>query len=94
MVTESIFAIDANVGEIGDEDLTFLTGMHTMTTAGDVNTQAGMATHIYLATKSMENEVFFNADGELMVVPGEPTNLKITGPHDLDVATALLRALG
>ncbi len=51
------------------KDLTFLTGMHTMTTAGDVNTQAGMAAHIYLATKSMENEVFFNADGEMMVVP-------------------------
>jgi homogentisate 1,2-dioxygenase len=51
------------------KDLTFLTGMHTMTTAGDVNTQAGMAAHIYLATKSMENEVFFNADGEMLVVP-------------------------
>ncbi|MFK5004706.1 homogentisate 1,2-dioxygenase, partial [Klebsiella pneumoniae] len=25
--------------------------------------------HIYLATKSMENEVFFNADGEMLVVP-------------------------
>ena len=32
--------------------------------------------------------------GVVVVVPGEPTNLKITGPHDLDVATALLRALG
>jgi homogentisate 1,2-dioxygenase len=51
------------------KDLTFLTGMHTMTTAGDVNTQAGMAVHIYLATTSMQDEVFFNADGELMVVP-------------------------
>ena len=32
--------------------------------------------------------------GTVVVVPGEPTNLKITGPHDLAVATALLRALG
>jgi 2-C-methyl-D-erythritol 4-phosphate cytidylyltransferase len=30
----------------------------------------------------------------VVVVPGEATNLKITGPHDLAVATALLRALG
>jgi 2-C-methyl-D-erythritol 4-phosphate cytidylyltransferase len=32
--------------------------------------------------------------GRVVVVPGEATNLKITGPHDLSVATALLRALG
>ena len=32
--------------------------------------------------------------GRVVVVPGEATNLKITGPHDLAVATALLRALG
>jgi 2-C-methyl-D-erythritol 4-phosphate cytidylyltransferase len=32
--------------------------------------------------------------GTVVVVPGETTNLKITGPNDLAVATALLRALG
>jgi 2-C-methyl-D-erythritol 4-phosphate cytidylyltransferase len=32
--------------------------------------------------------------GRIVVVPGEATNLKITGPHDLALATALLRALG
>ncbi len=32
--------------------------------------------------------------GTVVVVPGEPTNLKITGPNDLAVATALLRTLG
>ena len=36
-----------------DAGLTWLTGMHTMTTAGDVNTQIGMASHIYLVTQSM-----------------------------------------
>ena len=35
---------------IPKEPLTFLTGMRTMTTAGDVNTQAGMAAHVYLVT--------------------------------------------
>ena len=38
--------------------LTFLTGMRTMTTAGDVNTQAGMAAHVYLANRSMVDELF------------------------------------
>lgn len=54
---------------IPDEALTFLTGMRTMTTAGDVFTQAGMAAHVYLVTESMVDEVFYNADGELLIVP-------------------------
>ena len=52
-------------------DTTFITGMRTMTTAGDVNTQVGMASHIYLATKSMDDEYFYSADSELLVVPQE-----------------------
>lgn len=51
--------------------MTWLTGMRTMTTAGDVNTQAGMASHIYLVTRSMKDEYFFSADSELLVVPQE-----------------------
>jgi len=52
-------------------DSTWLTGMHTMTTAGDVNTQIGMAAHTYLVTKSMQDEYFYSADSELLVVPQE-----------------------
>ena len=48
---------------------TWLTGMRTMTTAGDVSTQTGMAAHVYLATESMRDTYFQNADGELLVVP-------------------------
>jgi homogentisate 1,2-dioxygenase len=54
---------------VPDQPLTWLTGMRTMTTAGDVNTQTGMASHIYLVTRSMEDEYFFSADSELLVVP-------------------------
>ena len=54
-----------------DEALTFVTGMRTMTTAGDVNTQVGMAAHIYLANTTMEDEYFYSADSELLVVPQE-----------------------
>src|SRR5215831_1683950 len=49
-------------------EVTFLQGVQTMTTAGDVNTQAGMAAHVYLITKSMVDQHFYNADGELMFV--------------------------
>jgi homogentisate 1,2-dioxygenase len=54
-----------------DQSLTWLTGMRTMTTAGDVNTQVGMASHIYLVTESMTDDYFFSADSELLIVPQE-----------------------
>ena len=50
---------------------TWLTGMHTMTTAGDVNTQIGMAAHTYLVTESMRDQYFYSADSELLIVPQE-----------------------
>ncbi len=54
-----------------DAELTFVTGMRTFTTAGDVNIQEGMATHAYLVTKSMVDDYFYSADSELLVVPQE-----------------------
>ena len=54
-----------------DLNLTWLTGMRTMTTAGDVNTQTGMASHVYIVTQSMQDAYFYSADGELLVVPQE-----------------------
>lgn len=53
------------------ENRTWVTGMRTVTSAGDVNTQTGMASHVYLVTASMVDEYFFSADGELLVVPQE-----------------------
>jgi len=53
------------------EAMTFVTGMRTVSTAGDVNTQIGMASHVYLATMSMQDEYFYSADSELLVVPQE-----------------------
>ncbi len=47
----------------------FVQGMHTITTAGDAGAQVGMATHIYLITRSMQDTYFFDADGELLFVP-------------------------
>ena len=52
-----------------EEPLTWLTGMRTMTTAGDVGTQVGMASHAYLVTESMRDAYFYSADSEMMVVP-------------------------
>ena len=49
--------------------VTFLDGLRTITTAGDVYTQVGMATHIYFVNAGMEDTYFSNSDGELMFVP-------------------------
>jgi homogentisate 1,2-dioxygenase len=55
------------------EALTFLQGVRTITTAGDAGSQTGMATHVYLVTRSMIDEYFYNADGELLFVPQQGT---------------------
>ena len=54
---------------VSDAPTTWITGMRTVTTAGDVNIQVGMASHIYLVTQSMVDEYFYSADSELLVVP-------------------------
>jgi homogentisate 1,2-dioxygenase len=52
-----------------DASTSFIEGMQTITLAGDVAAQSGMAAHIYCATRSMQDEYFYNADGELLIVP-------------------------
>ena len=47
----------------------FLEGVRTITTAGDVMTQVGMATHVYAFSEDMVDDYFFNADAELMFIP-------------------------
>ena len=47
----------------------FLQGMHTITTAGDVMTQVGMAAHVYDFNADAPDDYFCNADGELLFVP-------------------------
>ena len=49
--------------------LSFVEGVHTITTAGDAANMAGMGAHVYLVTRSMVDEYFFNADGEMLFVP-------------------------
>ncbi|MEM7428980.1 MAG: homogentisate 1,2-dioxygenase, partial [Pseudomonadota bacterium] len=69
-----------------DEKIDFLGGVRTMTTAGDVNTQAGMAAHVYLITTSMTDDYFYNADGELLFVPEEGGIVLFTELGRMDVA--------
>jgi homogentisate 1,2-dioxygenase len=56
---------------IPNEELNFVTGLRTVTTAGDAEALGGMAAHVLLVTKSMSHEHMFDADGELLVVAQE-----------------------
>ena len=75
-----------------NEATTFIGGIRTMTTAGDVHTQVGMATHVYVVNTSMEDDYFFNADAEMLLVPQEGSLVVFTemgrigiGPGDICV---------
>ncbi len=47
----------------------FIEGLVTYGGNGDVGTSAGIAVHLYAANASMRDRVFFNADGEFLIVP-------------------------
>ncbi|OAP37702.1 homogentisate 1,2-dioxygenase [Sinorhizobium glycinis] len=67
-------------------ELNFLEGVRTMTTAGDVLTQVGMAAHAYVFNADMEDDYFFNADGELLIVPETGAIRVFTELGKMDVA--------
>lgn len=56
---------------IPTQPMTFVQGVTTMTTCGDAGAQTGMGAHLYFITRSMENEYFYNADGEMLFVQQE-----------------------
>src|SRR5262249_39203896 len=47
----------------------FIDGLTTMAGNGDALTHTGVAIHIYAANRSMTERFFFNADGEMLIVP-------------------------
>lgn len=64
----------------------FISGMRTVTTAGDAMTQTGMASHVYVCNTDMVDDYFFNADGELLIVPESGTLRIFTELGMMDVA--------
>src|SRR5437763_17112660 len=46
-----------------NETMTFVSGVRTMTAAGDANTQTGMSAAVYFINSSMSDDYFYNADG-------------------------------
>jgi homogentisate 1,2-dioxygenase len=64
----------------------FVAGLATLATCGDAHAQHGAAAHVYAANRSMEDRVFHDADGELLIVPQEGALLLATEFGRLDVA--------
>lgn len=52
-----------------DQATDFVAGMVTLAGQGDPHAQSGCGIHLYAANQSMTRRVFYNADGELLVVP-------------------------
>jgi homogentisate 1,2-dioxygenase len=49
----------------------FIDGLATIGVNGDALLHAGIAVHVYRATAPMDRRVFYDADGELLIVPQE-----------------------
>ena len=64
----------------------FVSGLTTYATCGDARTQHGAAVHEYSINRSMERRVFYDADGELLIVPWDGTLSLFTEMGRLEVA--------
>ena len=58
-----------NAFENSSQPADFIDGLLTIATNGDAAVQAGIGIHVYRANRSMTDRFFYNADGELLIVP-------------------------
>ena len=52
-----------------DKPADFIAWLATMGGGGDIGLRSGIAVHVYCAMQSMHQRAFFDADGELLIVP-------------------------
>ena len=60
---------------IPQKPMDFVEGLITLAGSGNSNLHSGVAIHVYVANRSMENRFFYDADGELLIVPQTGTLL-------------------
>lgn len=70
---------------IPSEGTDFIDGLITMGANGDVRMQTGMAAHLYAANASMSERYFYNADGEMLMVPQQGSVRFVTELGVMDV---------
>lgn len=83
---------------IPSEPTDFIDGLVTLAGNGDPHAQSGCGIHIYAANRSMTQRAFYDADGELLIVPQQGRLLLATElgrilvePHEIAVIPRGLR---
>jgi homogentisate 1,2-dioxygenase len=69
----------------------FVQGIVMMAGHGNPRAQCGAAAHLYAANRSMSNRVFYNADGEMLVVPQEGRHRFVTEFGAIEVPDGAVR---
>ena len=64
----------------------FIDGLATVAGNGDAGTGSGVSIHVYRANRSMVDRVFYDADGELLLVPQQGRIVLFTELGRLDAA--------
>jgi homogentisate 1,2-dioxygenase len=64
----------------------FIGGLVTMAGIGDPAAMSGCAIHVYAANRSMQDRFFYDADGELLLIPQQGSLRLLTEMGCLDVA--------
>src|SRR3954469_3897980 len=66
------------------EPTDFIDGLVTMAGHGDPHLQTGAAAHVYAANRSMQQRAFYDADGELLIVPQQGRQRFVTELGTID----------
>jgi homogentisate 1,2-dioxygenase len=66
--------------------LSFVEGVRSLTTAGDLAMRCGMSAGFYFATRAMVDDYFYDADGELLILPQEGALRFVTELGRIEVA--------
>jgi len=61
-----------------DAPTDWVQGLVTMAGSGDPGAQSGAGVHVYAANRSMTSRAFYNADGELLIVPQQGRHRFVT----------------
>lgn len=79
--------------DVPTEPTDFVDGLVTMAANGDAAVQAGIAVHLYRANRSMTERFFYDADGELLIVPQQGALLLRTECGELAVGPGYIAVI-
>jgi homogentisate 1,2-dioxygenase len=72
--------------QVPERPTDFVDGLVTVAGNGDIGARTGNAVHLYLCNKSMGDRAFYDADGDLLIVPQQGSLLLTTELGRLEVS--------